>query len=161
VHESIGHSYDSFDLDTLDPKTVSMNLNEDNNIKSSRFWQAYDLVTNHGTTEHLFNQASAFKLMHDVCKVGGVMVHVLPCIEPNHGLYCYSPVLFEALANHNQYDSLLLTVTDQPNNNTAPPFYRGYSEADLKKTCYVYVALKKKIDADFVMPSQIFRGGNK
>ena len=161
VHTALGHTYDSFDLDTADNQTIEIDLNQPVNMLNREMFNVCDLVTNHGTTEHLFNQSAVFETMHDACKVGGIMVHVLPCIEPNHGLFCYSPVLFEALANYNDYELLVLSVMDPPNNNTSPSFYRSYNEADIKKNCYVYAALKKTQAKDFEQPSQVFKGGRK
>jgi hypothetical protein len=64
----------------------------------------FDLVTDNGTLEHLFSQASAFQWMHDLCKTGGLMLHVLPWHGwINHGFYNYHPVVFRDLAVANSY----------------------------------------------------------
>ena len=64
-------------------------------------------MTNNGTGEHIFNQASVFEWMHALCKSGGVMLHLLPMKGwLNHGFYNYNPVLFRDLAQANKYDIL-------------------------------------------------------
>jgi hypothetical protein len=40
----------------------------------------FNVVTNFGTSEHVFNQANVFKLMHDLCLTGGLMLHCSPSI---------------------------------------------------------------------------------
>jgi len=68
------------------------------------FTEQFDLVTNHGTTEHCFDQYRCFMNIHNLCAVGGLMIHVLP-IQGflNHGLYNYQPSFFYNLAAANHY----------------------------------------------------------
>ena len=65
----------------------------------------FDLVTNHGTSEHIFNQYNVFKLMHDLTKTDGIMLHAVP--SPNfgrpHGFYAYDEIIFNDLAKANDY----------------------------------------------------------
>jgi len=63
-----------------------------------------DLVTNNGTGEHIFDQASVFRNAHDLCAVGGFMIHCLPMTPwVNHGFYNYNPILFRDIAAANGY----------------------------------------------------------
>lgn len=63
-----------------------------------------DLVCNAGTTEHLLNQYNAFKVMHDLTRVGGYMYHALPMAGfHDHGLFNYNIKFFQQLACHNKY----------------------------------------------------------
>lgn len=39
---------------------------------------AYDILTNIGTVEHFNNQYEAWQIMHEITKVGGVMIHIMP-----------------------------------------------------------------------------------
>jgi SAM-dependent methyltransferase len=64
----------------------------------------FDLVTNFGTTEHVFDQLNAFRAMHDFAKVGGLFIHDVPFAGYyNHGLFAYNPAFFIFLAHANQY----------------------------------------------------------
>ena len=66
---------------------------------------AFDVVLNFGTTEHLLNQYNAFKVMHDCTRVGGFIVHSLPGVGySNHGYFTYTPRCFFDLAGHNEYE---------------------------------------------------------
>lgn len=38
----------------------------------------FDVLTNVGTVEHLSHQLEAWQIMHDLTKVGGVMIHIMP-----------------------------------------------------------------------------------
>ena len=66
--------------------------------------EQFDLVTNIGTSEHVFNQLMFFENMHNVTKPSGSMVHSLPnqgCYD--HGFYNYHPTFIFDLALANQY----------------------------------------------------------
>jgi hypothetical protein len=53
---------------------------------------AYDLVVNGGTTEHIANQMNAFRIIHNLVRVGGVMYHELPAGGlVDHSLVSYQP----------------------------------------------------------------------
>jgi len=71
----------------------------------------FDLVTNNGTGEHIFDQAAVFRNAHDLCRVGGVMLHVLP-FSPwiNHGFYTFQPILFRDLAAANGYEIMFIVI---------------------------------------------------
>ena len=67
--------------------------------------KTYDLVTNFGTTEHIFNQYQCFKNMHDLLKVGGLAIHILPFEGYlNHGYFNYQPAFFIDLGLANSYE---------------------------------------------------------
>ena len=67
--------------------------------------KTYDLVTNFGTTEHIFNQYTCFKNMHDLLKVGGLAIHILPFEGYlNHGYFNYQPAFFIDLGIANSYE---------------------------------------------------------
>jgi SAM-dependent methyltransferase len=74
----------------------------------------FDLVTNNGTGEHIFNQAAVFESAHWLCKPGGVMLHILP-FTPwiNHGFYNYNPILFRDLAAANGYEIKFFLIGDR------------------------------------------------
>lgn len=80
------------------------------------FATEFDLVTNHGTTEHLFDQATAFRNIHRLTVPGGLMVHGLPFQGyQNHGLFNYSASFFLDLATANDYEvmGIFASVADE------------------------------------------------
>ena len=91
----LGVEYLAIDIDGS-PDALALDLNCDAVPAAAR--SKYGLVTNFGTTEHVANQANAFKITHDLTAVGGITVHNLPCHHPDHGLINYNPKFFWALA---------------------------------------------------------------
>ena len=156
MHESMGHTYESFDLDLIDDKVHRTDLNTDK--CKSEFKGYFDLVVNFGTTEHLSGQTNAFKFIHDSCKNGGFMISTLPCIEPNHGFFSYSPVFFESMAHNNGYENLTIFLHDVEGDD-AGKMYEYTGSVPLKK-CYINVIMRKINDNEFVEPKQVFNNGN-
>jgi hypothetical protein len=101
----------------------------------------FDIVTNHGTTEHVMNQLNCFRLMHDMTKLGGLMIHAVPTSGYyRHGFFSYSAVFFEDLAHANAYEII-----------------KCYDEEDRDGTLIV-VVLRKTADGSFVVPMQRIYG---
>lgn len=75
------------------------------------FSSSFGLVTNNGTTEHLFNQQAVFDNIHRLTSVGGLMLHAVPFLNyVNHCFFNYSPTFFYNLATANRYDLCLLGI---------------------------------------------------
>jgi len=102
--EDLGFSeYLAIDVNT-ELRSIAMDLNFILKDKYN-YTEQFDLVTNNGTGEHVFDQRTVFENMHNLCKVGGVMLCVLP-FAPwiNHGFYNYHPALFRDIAAANGYE---------------------------------------------------------
>ena len=97
--------YQSIDADG-ERGALVFDLN-DNLQKSQNFNEKFDLVTNFGTSEHVFNQKIFFENIHNLTKKNGLMIHVLPFEGYfNHGYYNYQPIFFYDLAIFNSYQIL-------------------------------------------------------
>jgi hypothetical protein len=95
----------SLDIVGSDASMVHFDLNSDR--VPANFKDHFDFVTNVGTTEHVFNQANCFKVMHDLTKVGSVMAHAVPFAGfENHGLFKYTMKFFTSIAKATDYDCL-------------------------------------------------------
>lgn len=106
--ESLGFSYNAVEYGGHRGVT-SLDLNRDR--VPYRLRSTFDLVVNAGTTEHVVNQDNAFRVMHDLTKVGGVMMHELPAGGMlTHGVVSYNPQFFWLLCRDNGYEVLNLTV---------------------------------------------------
>ena len=87
----------------------------------------FDLVTNMGTSEHVFNQENVFRVVHDLCRPNGTMFHSVPAIGYlNHGLINYHPAFFVLLAEANEYEIALLRITQPFAPYTIPPTVPGW-----------------------------------
>ena len=93
-------NYVSFDL--FDRRAEKVDLNLD--LERTDSW---DIVTNFGTSEHMFNQFAFMKNCHDLTRQGGVSLHALPVSSGmDHGFYNYHPTFFRSLAIANNYEIL-------------------------------------------------------
>ncbi len=102
-------SYDAIDVNSLYGSLI-MDLNVDLH-EVYEYRRTFDLVTNSGTGEHIFNQAAVFKNMHQLTNVGGIMVWILPFYNwMNHGFFNFNPLLFADLAAANEYQVLRMGV---------------------------------------------------
>lgn len=98
----------------IDTNTKKDAVIGDLNTDIAGAFEKSDLVTNNGTSEHLFNQAQVFKNIHSLCKLNGLMLHILP-LTPwiNHGFYNYNPIFFRDLARVNNYDILFYWIANR------------------------------------------------
>lgn len=98
----LGFDYAAIDIDGS-PESIPLDLNFDS--VPHELCGRFALVTNFGTTEHIANQLNAFKGIHDLTALGGIMVHELPAQGYfNHGFFNYNPKFFWMLARSNGYD---------------------------------------------------------
>lgn len=101
--------------------------------------ERYDVVTNIGTGEHVFNQYMFFKNLHDVTKESGLMIHAMPnqgCYD--HGFFNYHPTFIFDLALANQYELLALYHSDP---NQYPPILSRISSRE----DYIRMAVDKNL----------------
>ena len=83
--------------------SLPMDLNE-NLATRYGFEEQFDLVTNNGTGEHVFDQAMVFRNMHQLAAPGGLMLHIMPFVHwENHGFYNFHPILYMDVAHANGY----------------------------------------------------------
>lgn len=165
----IGFTYASIDIDGS-PGSIPLDLNYDHTPAKAR--GKYQLVTNFGTTEHVANQLNAFKIIHELTAIGGLMVHNLPSQGMlNHGLINYNPKFFWMLARSNGYKWLFLdyyssavsSYYELPQNivDAIAPFNPSISE---RKKDYkvadsgLVVVLQKTFDSPYVSPLDVPTG---
>lgn len=162
----LGFEYASIDIDGS-PGSIPLDLNVDAIPRKHR--GRYDLVTNFGTTEHVCNQLNAFKVIHDLTKLGGLMMHNLPAQGMmNHGLVNYNPKFFWMLARSNGYTLTYLTVQPAGEAYTMPDNIRDNMQTtektkplvDAYRTddVMIKVILKKVYDIEFVPPIDVPTG---
>lgn len=118
--------------------SLVMDLNRDLALHYG-FRETFDLVTNNGTGEHIFNQSAVFSNAHALCKAGGLMLHVLPFVNYlNHGFFSYNPILFHDLAAANRYEVCRLSIASNRgfeigNHIGSPPLNRQ----DIQERCAI------------------------
>lgn len=156
LHQALGFDYDCIDLDPIFPGSLQWDLNVDS--CQDEYKGKYDICSNLGTTEHLIGQQNSFKLIHDLVRPGGVMIHMLPAYEPNHGFFSYSPAFFRYLAKYNNYKIVGLYLSGLVGDHLRELVpYTGI----VKGRSYLHAILQKTNDAEFASPSQIYNNGVK
>jgi hypothetical protein len=161
LHEHLGLRYGCIDLDG-NFGALPLDLNFDAVPPDHR--GRYGLTTNHGTTEHLLNQYNAFKIIHDLTKPGGLMLHGLPfTVHLDHGFFNYQPNFFEALARYNSYKTHGIWVAlDWKLSSFVPwePQLLDYLVMNGKTTHLLLVLQEKLHDTEFCVPIQgVYEGG--
>jgi hypothetical protein len=163
----LGFEYAAIDIDGS-PGSIPLDLNYDP-VPYDALGK-YRLVTNFGTTEHVANQLNAFKVIHDLTAVGGIMIHHLPIQGMfNHGLINYNPKFFWLLARSNGYKFIDMDVFGSSTYYTLPqnivdsisPFrsdislrYGAYRAADTM----LLAVLQKVFDTPYVAPIDVQTG---
>ena len=73
----------------------------------------FDVLTNFGTLEHVFNPGEALRTIHRFLKPGGLALHILPAFgDINHGFWNVHPVIYTDLAQANQYETVDMLYID-------------------------------------------------
>lgn len=118
------------------------------------YTNTFDVVTNFGTSEHVFNQLTVFENIHNLCKVGGVMIHSLPSQKYiSHGLYNYQPDFFHHLAIANKYTVVNVLLGTKKNlTYFSEKEYEDKSMA--KEDLNIIVVLRKNEETNFKLPYQ-------
>lgn len=94
----------------------------------SLFW-AFDLVTDVGTSEHVFDFAQCWRTIHDLCKPGGLIFFEKPYQGyPDHGFYGLHKTLFVDIARANNYEVLELKEHEAPRGRLWRGVYRKPSD---------------------------------
>jgi SAM-dependent methyltransferase len=113
-YELLGWSYVAIDTDERHG-AIALDLNFDSVPTEQR--GVFDLVTNFGTTEHVFNQLNAFTVIHDLVRPGGLMLHCLPFQGSDfidHCFFTYQTDFYISLGRSNGYELLGLWAIPDP-----------------------------------------------
>ena len=90
-----------------------MDLNESLRSRYG-YRETFALVTNCGTSEHVFDQRAFMQNAHELAKVGGIIAHAVPFLNyVNHGFYNYHPGYFLDLAAANRYEVCAIGLSNR------------------------------------------------
>lgn len=122
----------------------------------------YDLLTDHGTSEHVFNVYQSFKNIHDLTHKGSVIIQILPFQgHVDHGFFNFQPCLFEDLAFENDYEILeksviIYDVDDNAETARVIPYARETFKdtyyKDKSSEAIFAIAMRRNSDKDFRIP---------
>jgi len=154
---ALGFSYESIDIDGKFG-AHRYDLNRPVNLDG-----VYDIVTNHGTTEHCFDQAECLRTIHRACRPEGLMVHCVPFRGyDRHCFYLYKPELFYDLAEANHYELIGLWTSQDvkflihaEGLDLLKPHVRASEEAEMRAgNLLLSCVMRKRNVTDFVPPIQ-------
>jgi hypothetical protein len=157
--EHMGYGYICVDTSNeVDALNLDLNFDE---VPIDRRASA-QLVMNMGTTEHVANQIQAFKIIHDLTAVDGLMYHNVPFQGyQTHGLVNYTPKFFWMLCRSNEYEFLDFSVQhSELKENIHPDIILSIKQTGNKvpdgkfvaTTAGIRTLLRKKKNAGFVPP---------
>jgi hypothetical protein len=151
IWEDIGiHNYTCLDINkTNDSVFVDLNLPFDD----IEHLEKYDLVTDFGNNEHVFNVGEAYKTMYKLCKVNGY-IWIKQSVYNGNGFFNYDISFFEGMAAANRLGvvySAYVVKTNTYDEYLIPCNKNLFNALDLNKIkgvdiTYVY---KKNYNDDF------------
>jgi hypothetical protein len=149
---------------------IALDVNEDKHAKIADLnylvgiTKTYDLVTNNGTGEHIFDQRMIYENAHNLSHKW--MLHIMPMIPwINHGFYNYNPILYRDIAAANDYKSLVFIANRWGERIDVPDedLYKEKRPKLLEEACgelskrggvFVCAVFEKRHDKPFELPFQ-------
>ncbi len=165
--EWLGFRCARIDVDT-NAGAIPLDLNFDQTPEHIR--GEFSLIMNIGFTSHFANQINAFKIVHDLCQRGGIMIHRLPAEGLfTHGLVKYDPKFFWMLSRSNGYKWLDFDLRISESrigigSDVISELRKFQGGADSPVDSYrvadgtLFVILQKLYDMDFVPPLDVPNG---
>lgn len=87
---------------------IPLDLNKE--LTDTKLRNRFDMITDHGCNEHIFNASEAFRTMHWLCKPDGLIV-ICQQLYRGNGYYLFEPSFFEGLAAANSYKVLFTSFS--------------------------------------------------
>ncbi len=148
-----GFGYTALDIFEAD-RTIVFDLNC--HSPGPKLVGQFDLVTNFGTTEHVFNQIEAFKTMHLLLKPGGLSFHDLPFSGfINHGLFRYDPLFFSSLIKSNDYQLVRQIISKGADQPVPQELIEQGLEENTVKNVGLEVIFAKTANSSFKVPLEM------
>jgi hypothetical protein len=159
LYEHLGMTYACIDVDArFGSLTLDMNFDE----VPPEHRHRYDLVTNHGTSEHILNQFNVFKMMHDLTSAGGLILHAVPfTVHLEHGFFNYHTQFFTAVGRANGYQNIGVWVGPDWQLSSLVPWHPSLMShlTFSAKTTHLLVVLQRKMATTEFRPPLCLDGG--
>ena len=144
-----------------DHGALPLDLNEP--IEDPGLLDRFDLVSDYGNNEHVFNVAEAYRSMHRVTRRGGLIV-IVQARYGGNGYFLFDAPFFEEVAAANRYEILFSSYVLASRRSACGTFDEfhvpmaaqlldllDWSRLGSISVCYVF---RKTSDQDFVVPYQ-------
>lgn len=131
LYEELGCSrYESLDANGRGTRLCDLNLPLHHLLD---LFGRFDLVTDFGTSEHIFNIAQAWDTMHALCKPGGIVAFDKPAEGyPDHGFYNVNRTWLLDIAGANNYELGALLEVPTPRGILWRGWFRKGEEAPFR-----------------------------
>ena len=165
-YESLGiKEYQSIDINADYGATVH-DLNKPFEDKSK--FNKFDIVTDHGSCEHVFNIAECYRTMHNLAKPGGYII-IAQAVWKGNGYFKFDESFFEGIAAANNYkiifNSYVFSNKDKTINGSHLQFHIPRNQKLLKVLdlsniykkegrLHIYGVLQKTNANEFKIPYQ-------
>lgn len=117
----------------------------------------FDVVTNFGTAEHVFNISQVFENIHNFLRVGGVALHILPAYgDIPHGFYNIHPMLYSLMATANSYEIISLVYVNDAHNDAVKLMLDSLSQSVLPQMELLNPLDIADIEMEFARNSALF-----
>ena len=153
--------YTSIDI-SAEHNSLKVDLN--NEFLDKSYYNKFDLVTDFGSCEHVFNVAECYKTIHKITKKNGLII-ICQAVYGGNGYFTFDKPFLEGIAAANNYEIIHSSYTVSSSNLTKNGSAKQYNiplSKDLLDTlktnkdfdCGINMVLKKKHDAEFKTPYQ-------
>jgi len=163
-YESLGiKEYQSMDINS-DHGAIGHDLNKPFEDRSK--FNKFDIVTDHGSSEHVFNIAECYKTIHNLTKPGGyIILSQLIFNRVNHAYFLFDDSFIDQIAAANRYkviyNSYVPTVEAKTRGGSECQFHIPrnktlFNALDLTKLSKlaIYGVLQKTKEDEFKIPYQ-------
>ena len=162
IYESLGiKEYQCMDINS-DYGAIVHDLNKPFEDKSK--FNKFDIVTDHGSCEHVFNIAECYRTMHNLAKPGGYII-IAQAVWKGNGYFKFDESFFEGIAAANNYkiifNSYVLSNKDKTINGSDHQFHiprnrELFNVLDFSKLedLNIYGVLQKTKEDKFKIPYQ-------
>jgi len=161
-YESLGiKEYQCIDINA-DYGAIVHDLNKPFEDRSK--FNKFDIVTDHGSCEHVFNIAECYRTMHNLAKPGGYII-ISQAVWKGNGYFKFDESFFEGIAAANNYkiifNSYVLSTGNKTINGSEHQFHiprnrELFNVLDFSKLKDLYISgvLQKTKEDKFKIPYQ-------
>tara|TARA_B100001971_G_C18197298_1_gene542298 strand:+ start:234 stop:1145 length:912 start_codon:yes stop_codon:yes gene_type:complete len=138
-------------------------------VDKSKF-NKFDIVTDFGSCEHIFNIGEGYRTMHNLTKPGGY-IFVKQAVMKGNGYFTVDESFFEGIAAANNYkiiyNSFLITIDEKTDNGSYHEFhiprnrkllgllnFEKFSNRELGQELMIYAVFQKTNKEEFKIPYQ-------
>ena len=160
LYSSLGITeYSSFDINgEIGAIPIDLNLE----LKDNSLFNKFDIVTDFGTCEHIFNVSECYKTIHKITKVNGLII-INQSVFKGNGYFQFDRSFMEGIAAANNYKIIyacyVVGTSSKTSNGTAKKFQIPLSEDLIKSfkdisSLTISMVLQKTSNDNFKIPYQ-------